>query len=351
MQALLRGAGTSANEAPIRAADELLASARIGHEEELAVQLREVEIGYWRWAQAVRAVDIRRASLKLAETQRDRTAELIRRGRQADTDALLAEQIVADRQDALAVAINEAANRHEALLMLMGYPYAEMPKSEADPEEFPEIDPKIEPIDDLLQQARGGSYSMRRLAHERTALEQELRASEARAGPSSTPSAPSGSRAATAPWAPPTPRPCAARPTSGSAACASPTRSAATRPWPKPERLQAKLVSEQNSVEQANRQTDLAIVSARRELELGLSRISLATLAKRLATEKLRAEEERYTIGRTTMQNVRQFQEDLDQAGLRELEARVGFLAARAQLDFLVGRFLASRGLMKSAAR
>jgi outer membrane protein len=346
-QALLRGAGLSANEAPVKAASELLAAARIAREQELATQLRDVEVGYWRWAAAVRAVDIRRTSLKLAETQRDRTAELIRRGRQADTDALLAEQVVADRQDALAVAVNESADRREALQALMGYAYVDMPTADLTPEDFPQIAATIDPIDTLLRQARGGSYTTRRLGHERSALEEELRATEDASWPQLD--------------AVGTLRLSGNDHTLGSSY--ADTLRGNTYEWlggvrfsyplggnpaaAEAERMQAKLASERSSVEEAGRQVDLAVVSTRRELALGLSRITLATLARRLATEKLRAEEERYTIGRTTMQNVRQFQEDLDQAGLRELETRLGFLAARAQLDFLLGRFLATRGLGK----
>ena len=226
-----------------------------------------------------------------------------------------------------------------------------MPRVDQTPEEFPQVDSTVEPLEVLLEQARGKSYTNRRLGHERGALAEELRSTEDASWPQldavgtlrmsgndRTLGASYGDtlRGKTYEW-------------SGGVRFSYPL--GGNPAAAEAERLQAKLVSEESSVEDARRQTDLAVASARRELELGLSRIALAILAKRLATEKLRAEEERYTIGRTTMQNVRQFQEDLDQAGLRELEARVGFLAARAQLDFLVGRFLAARGLVKLAGR
>src|SRR5207247_508515 len=95
-------------------------AAAIDREAELAAQLRDVEREYWAWAASVRAVDIRRASLELAQGQERRTRELIREGRQAPSDALLAEQIVADRRDALAVAQSTVTQHYERLHYLMG---------------------------------------------------------------------------------------------------------------------------------------------------------------------------------------------------------------------------------------
>ena len=93
------------------------------------------------------------------------------------------------------------------------------------------------------------------------------------------------------------------------------------------------------------RLTQLAVAAAHREVRLALQRIELASVARKLCDQKLNAEEERYSVGRTTMQNLRQFQEDLDEASLREVEARATLFAARAELDYLVGAFLNKRSL------
>ncbi len=344
-QPLLRGAGFTANEALVDAARELLRAAEVGLETELAAQLRDVEIEYWRWAAAVRAVEIRRASLELARVQAKRTRELIRKGRQARSDSLLAEQIVADRQDALAVAKAEKATRYERLYHLMGFPYAEIPRPPGKPEDFHAVEGGLEEVDELIRQIEGKSYLPRRLEHERAAFEFQLRAARDAAWPELTAAARfefygGGSNFGGA-----------LRDTFGTG----------THVWmgalrfsyplgvnaaaAEAERLQAQLRQLSAVEEDGTRRTRLAVVAARRDVALAVSRIDLATLAKRLADEKLRAEEERYAIGRTTMQNLRQFQEDLDETSLREVNAHVAYLSARAQLDYLLGRYLSRRGI------
>ncbi len=344
-QPLLRGAGFAVNEAPVQAAEAQLRAAAIDRQRELAAQLRDVEIEYWSWAAAVRAVDIRRASADLARAQSRRTAELIRQGRQAPSDALLAEQIVADRRDALAVAESGAAERHQRLHYLMGLSYAEMSTAAATPEPFPKVDPTSEELNLILARARSNGYLPRRLREERAALEQEALLFDDAAWPdlvAATKLAVTGSDAK------------AGGAFRDAAAAGSHTWLAALRfAYPlgvntaaaESERLRAELSQQRAALDDVVRATELAVAAAHREVRLALERIELAGVARRLAEQKLKAEEDRYNVGRTTMQNLRQFQEDLDEASLREVEARAAWLTARAQLDFLAGDLLSRRGM------
>jgi outer membrane protein TolC len=342
-QPLLRGAGFAVNEAPVRAAHALARAADIGVEEELAAQLRDVEIEYWQWAAALRAVEIRRASLKLAEVQRKRTKELIRTGRQAKSDVLLAEQIVADREDALALAVAEVAERSERLHHLMGYALTEMPSDPQTAEAFPVAIEHVERLEELLAAAAERAYLPRRLGHERSALEHQLAAVADAALPELNAVArvelfsnddnlgtayADAFRAVSHVWA-------------GGVNFSYPL--GVNPAEAEAERLRARVSQRNLLLEDARRKVQQAVAAARREVALAINRIELATIATKLAEDKLRAEEARYGIGRTTMQDLRVFQEDLDEARLRKLHARVAYLAARAQLDYLLGRFLEVR--------
>ncbi len=344
-QALLRGGGFGANEAPIHAAEARLAAAQVGLEDQISAELRDVEIEYWQWAAAVRAIEIRRTSLDLARIQKRRTAELIRKGRQAKVDALLAEQIVAERLDGLAVAESNAATRYENLFILMGSTHAEIPRPSKTPQPFPETPARLEPTETLLATAQDQNFLLRQLRLEQQGVEYDLEATANAAWPELNARASFelvGRHATFAEaygdaftggnffW-------------SGTITFAYPL--GGNPAVAEAEQLEALLRRHRDAVEDSSRMTQLAVATARRESELALNRISLATLATHLAEEKLRAEEERYTIGRTTMQNLRLFQEDLDGARLRELQSRVNYLAAQAQLDHLLGRFLTKRGI------
>ena len=275
--------------------------------------------------------------------QRRRTNELIRKGRQAKSDALLAQQIVADRKDALAVAEAQAAERRERLYLLMGFALAELPAVRENAEPFPEAIERVESLEALLAAAGERAYLPKRLDRERVALEHQLAAVADAALPELDAVArvelfsqaddlgtayADAFRAVSHVWA-------------GGVSFSYPlgVNPAAAEA----ERLRARVSQRGLALEDARRRVHQAVATARREVMLSINRIELATIATKLANDKLRAEEERYTIGRTTMQNLRLFQEDVDEASLRLLTARVSYLGARAELDFLLGRYLEVR--------
>ncbi len=103
----------------------------------------------------------------------------------------------------------------------------------------------------------------------------------------------------------------------------------------------------------AARQAEQALASTVREMEtdvqngvrairVGLREVELAQRALELAAAKLDVEQEKLRLGLSTNFRVTQFQADLVQAQVSELNARIGYLNAVAALDRTVGGTLAT---------
>lgn len=103
----------------------------------------------------------------------------------------------------------------------------------------------------------------------------------------------------------------------------------------------------------AARQAEQALASTLREMEtgvlngvrairVGLRQVELAQRALELAAEKLEVEQEKLRLGFSTNFRVTQFQADLVQAQVSDLNARIGYLNAVAALDRTVGGTLAT---------
>ena len=118
-QALLQGAGVAVNLAGLRQArlDTLASHYELRGFAETLVS--DVEKAYWDYALAQRQIEIYDGSLKLAEQQLSETKERITIGKLADTELAAAQAEVAQRREALIYARGELAKAHLRLLRLL----------------------------------------------------------------------------------------------------------------------------------------------------------------------------------------------------------------------------------------
>ncbi|MGE5188931.1 MAG: TolC family protein [Gemmatimonadota bacterium] len=85
---------------------------------------------------------------------------------------------------------------------------------------------------------------------------------------------------------------------------------------------------------------------ARRDLESALARIDAARLSAEAAKRKLDAEEAKLSVGRSTVPQVLQFQQDYSEALLSEVRARGDAQAAQTRLRRAVGSILDEEGIV-----
>ncbi len=88
----------------------------------------------------------------------------------------------------------------------------------------------------------------------------------------------------------------------------------------------------QISAEDIEQQVQIEVRSAIIQVEANAKRIQATKVAKRLAEEKLRREEEKFRLGKATINDVLEFQEDLANAELRENVALIDYLKSLVEL-------------------
>jgi outer membrane protein len=88
------------------------------------------------------------------------------------------------------------------------------------------------------------------------------------------------------------------------------------------------------------RAVDAALTQYLAQLEAARSTIDITTTSVAAATEDLRVQQERYRLGASTIVDVLTSQEALNQAEVNVVNARFGYLRAKAQLEALIGRTL-----------
>jgi outer membrane protein TolC len=88
------------------------------------------------------------------------------------------------------------------------------------------------------------------------------------------------------------------------------------------------------------RAVDAALTQYLAQLEAALTTIDITATSVAAATEDLRVQQERYRLGASTIVDVLTSQEALNQAEVDVVNARFGYLRAKAQLEALIGRTL-----------
>lgn len=119
-QPLLRGAWSRAFEAPIRQAEQARDAAQLGREARARVTLVAIVEGYWQVALAWRTLEVRRASLDLANKQLAFTQGAIRSDKLAKSEELAVQEAIAVRQQDVVDAQQLVLDRSLELRQLAG---------------------------------------------------------------------------------------------------------------------------------------------------------------------------------------------------------------------------------------
>ncbi len=341
-QPLLRGAGSAAFEAPIRQAVQQRDAAALSREaqaRDLVVQLAQ---SYWQVAFAWRQLEVRKASLELAQKQLDYTEGAIRAEKVSRSEALAVEEAIATRQQDVISAEQDLYERSLALRQLGGLeigPDAIVVTTEPLPVKLDAAAP------DLTAVVRGAFDHSAELA----GLEASLHAAE-----TATAAADGAARSkldldiAGGPLgAAPTPGRTLDQP--GYTVTASVTFDHAIER--RTERggqavahaavLGAKLAERDARARLAVRATR-AVQRAR----AALASVALGDQATGLAEQNITAEQKRFELGKSTNFEVLRRQDELEQARLRQASAVADYLSAAADLDGLSGAILARYGIV-----
>jgi len=338
-QPLLRGAGSTAFEAPIRQAAQQRDAAALAREARARTLVVSLAQAYWQVAVAWRQLEVRRTSLKLAEQQLEYTEGAIRAEKVSRSEALAVQAAIATRKQDILAAEQDVYERSLALRQLGGLeigPDAIAVTTEVLPAT---VDPVTLEIPAVVAQAFAHSAELAGLAASRRAAEIAVAAADnaaksrldvaVSAGPQS------GGR---------TVRDVVTSGSVGYEIDASLTFDHAV--GGRTERggqavAQAALLAAK--VAERDAQAKLAVRATRavQRAKAALDSVALGAEAIGLAEQNVTAEEKRFQLGKSTNFEVLRRQDELEQTRLRHAAAIADYLSARADLDGLSGAILA----------
>ena len=345
-QPLLRGAGATAFEAPIRQAAQQRDAAALTREAKARDLVVSLVQSYWEVAFAWRQLEVRKASLDLAQQQLAYTEGAIRAEKVARSELLAVEQAIATRKQDVIAAEQALYEQSLALRQLGGLeigPEAITVKTEALPAQVdaPDLD---------LAAVVGAAFEH---SAELAALEASRRAAEI--GQDAADSAakskldldlvagPVGA-AATAGKALSN---LVAHP--GYSVTASLTLDhAIERRTERGGQAVARAAVLAAKVTERDARARLAVRATRavQRAKAAVASIALGDLAIGLAEQNVTAEQKRFELGKSTNFDVLRRQEELEQARLRHAAAIADYLTARADLDGLTGAILGRFGIV-----
>ncbi len=88
-----------------------------------------------------------------------------------------------------------------------------------------------------------------------------------------------------------------------------------------------------------------------RQIETDIKRIKAAKIARKLAEEKLAAEEKKFEVGLSTSFNVLEFQEDLAESQSLEIQAIIDYKKSKIKLNKVIGKTLEEHGVKILASK
>ncbi len=88
-----------------------------------------------------------------------------------------------------------------------------------------------------------------------------------------------------------------------------------------------------------------------RQIETDKKRIKAAKIARKLAEEKLAAEEKKFEVGLSTSFNVLEFQEDLAESQSQEIQAIIDYKKSKIKLNRVMGKTLEEHGVKVLASK
>jgi outer membrane protein len=343
-QPLLRGAGATAYEAPIRQAAQQRDAAALGREaraRDLVVSLIQA---YWQVAFAWRQLEVRRGSLELAEKQLEHTLGAIRADKVPRSEAVAVQAAIAIRKQDVIAGEQELYERSVALRQLGGLeigPDAITVKTEALPASI-----KAESLDiaAVVRDAFAKSAELAAAEATRRAAEVGVAAADSAAKPALdldvTGRAFNADRT--------TLKALSGIDEPGYTVTASLTFDhAIQRRTERGGQAAARAVLQAARVAEREARARLAVRATRavQRAQAAVANVALGDEAIRLAEQNVTAEQKRFELGKTTNFEVLRRQDELEQARLRHASAITDYLAARADLDGLSGAVLARFGI------
>ena len=340
-QPLLRGAGSTEFEAPIRQAARQRDAAALSHEAKARDLVVSLAQAYWQVAFAWRQLEVRKASLELGQKQLAYTEGAIRAEKVPRSEALAVQQALAIRKQDVIASEQEVYDRSLALRQLAGLeigPDALAVTTEALPAKIDaaEVDPAA-----VVRAAFDHSAELAALAATRQAAEIGVAAADGAArskldldlsaGPTGADRSPRGALSSgvghpgylvtgslTFEHA------VEGRAEHGAQAVARATAAAAK-------------VAERDARARLAMRATRAVQRAR----AALASVALGDEAIGFAEQNIVAEQRRFELGKSTNFEVLRRQDELEQARLRHASATADYLSARADLDGLSGAILA----------
>lgn len=333
-QPLLRGAGTSINNAALERARFGSERARADFTARVFTVVRDVEIAYANLALAREQVGLRAFSLDVRKRLLEENQARRDTGVATDLEVLQAEVGVATAARDLLLARQTARDREDDLLRLLGHENFEHPVGPVAlaPADKPTVD-----LANSLQRARANSpeyYSALAAIRQqeidlRTARNNRLPQLDLQAGAGYSSTDPTLREAGSGLW--------------DGEGYDWQVGLSLSFPWGfRQERariVQARAGRDREEIRLAQVEQDIVVSvrSAVRALETGVENLRLSSLTVQLREREFEVEKARYDNGLSTFRRVQETQDDLDQARVAELQARVNLRSALADLDRLEG--------------
>lgn len=346
VQPLLRGAGRAGFEAPIRQAARQRDAAALTREAKARDLVVALAQAYWQVAFAWRQLEVREASLELAQQQLAYTEGAIRAEKVARSEALAVQQAIAIRKQDVIAGEQDLYERSVVLRQLGGLeiePDAIAVKTEALPAK---IEAGALDVAAVVRGALEHSAELAALEAIRHAAEIGVAAADnaarskldlgVTAGPVGADTTP-GKALSSAVGHP------------GYAVTASLTFDRALeRRTERGEQAIARAAVSAAKVAERDARARLAVRATRavQRARAALASIALGDEAIGLAEQNVTAEQKRFELGKSTNFEVLRRQDELEQARLRHAAAIADYLAARADLDGLAGTILGRYGIV-----
>lgn len=338
-QPLLRGFGRDANMASLALAEAQRDVAAVGLLQAQSQAVLEVLVAYHELAFAVESVRLRHRQLALSQEQRRATEALVSAGSVARSELGVVEQRILSLEESLLVAENDLTSRRSELSRLLGLSNRPPPPlTTSAPLKAPAIS---ESEDALIAMAMAGNPEVLTLREQLRAQRVSVRTSTDATLPQIDLTLSLGQNALsnsgfTQGVAQIVNRDADA--ITAGVVIAVPLDNGRARAQLEAERveltrLQAQLEATEGEVADQVWEGLQAVNLARRRAELGERKVALAL-------ENLTAEQTRYRAGRSTNQQVLQFQSDLELAEEQALRARVDLIQASLRLRHLTGALL-----------
>jgi outer membrane protein TolC len=333
-QPLLKGAGTDINNAALERARLGTARARADFTARVFTVIRDVEVGYSNLALAREAVGIRAFSLDVRKKLYEENGARRDAGVATDLEVLQAEVAVASAARDLLLARQTAQDREDELLRLLGKETFENPVG---PVTLPPIEPPAIDLAASLVRARANTPEFASALASIRQQEIDVRSAQNNRLPQLDLGAQAGY-------------------TSTDASTHDATSNilngdgynwqvdlSLTVPWGfREERARLRqartgLQREEVRLAQIEQETLVAVRNAVRALQASADNVRLSSLTASLRAREFEVEKARYENGLSTFRRVQETQDDLDQARLAELQAKVNLRTAQANLDRLEG--------------